>query len=77
MSHAERGESFQIQDFWGTEQTALRADHIFGGNLNSEFGGEAGIRTLGKVLKPYNKLATCRFRPLSHLSKLLPIVSEK
>ena len=32
------------------------------------FGGERGIRTLGTVLKPYNTLAGCRFRPLSHLS---------
>ena len=30
LSHALRGEPFQIQDFWGNaEQTALRADHIF------------------------------------------------
>jgi hypothetical protein len=31
-------------------------------------GGEAGIRTLGRVLKPYNGLANRRFRPLSHLT---------
>ena len=30
--------------------------------------GEGGIRTLDKVLKPYNRLATCRLQPLGHLS---------
>ena len=30
----------RIRILWGNaEQTALRADHIFGGNLNSNFGG--------------------------------------
>ena len=31
-------------------------------------GGEAGIRTLGTGLSPYNGLANRRFRPLSHLT---------
>ncbi len=34
-----------------------------------ETGGERGIRTPGRVLKPYNGLANRRFRPLSHLSR--------
>ncbi len=33
-----------------------------------ESGGEAGIRTLGRDLNPYNGLANRRFRPLSHLT---------
>src|SRR3990167_4067221 len=32
------------------------------------FFGEGGIRTLDTDLNPYNRLATCRFQPLSHLS---------
>ncbi len=32
------------------------------------YGGEAGIRTLGTGLSPYNGLANRRFRPLSHLT---------
>jgi hypothetical protein len=32
------------------------------------YGGEAGIRTLGRGLSPYNGLANRRFRPLSHLT---------
>lgn len=31
-------------------------------------GGEAGIRTLGRVLKPYNGLANRRLQPLGHLT---------
>ncbi len=31
-------------------------------------GGEAGIRTLGTGVSPYNGLANRRFRPLSHLT---------
>ena len=31
-------------------------------------GGEGGIRTRGRGLNPFNSLANCRFRPLSHLS---------
>jgi hypothetical protein len=33
-----------------------------------EIGGEAGIRTLGTGISPYNGLANRRFRPLSHLT---------
>ena len=33
-----------------------------------KIGGEAGIRTLGTGLSPYNGLANRRFRPLSHLT---------
>jgi hypothetical protein len=36
--------------------------------VEPEIGGERGIRTLGKVLKPYNGLANRPFRPLRHLS---------
>ena len=31
-------------------------------------GGEGGIRTLGRALRPYDGLANRCFRPLSHLS---------
>src|SRR5688500_1321784 len=31
-------------------------------------GGEAGIRTLGRSLSPYNGLANRRLRPLGHLT---------
>jgi hypothetical protein len=31
-------------------------------------GGEAGIRTLGTGVSPYNGLANRRIRPLCHLS---------
>ena len=31
-------------------------------------GGEGGIRTRGRGINPFNSLANCRFRPLSHLS---------
>ena len=34
----------------------------------SEFGGEAGIRTLGRSLSPYNGLANRRLQPLGHLT---------
>src|ERR1051326_8158365 len=34
----------------------------------SETGGEGGIRTLGRALRPYDGLANRCFRPLSHLS---------
>ena len=45
------------------------ASRSFGeaGRLSRKF-GEGGIRTLDTDLTPYNRLATCRFRPLSHLS---------
>ena len=33
-----------------------------------EDGGEAGIRTLGRVLRPYNGLANRRLQPLGHLT---------
>ena len=32
------------------------------------FGGEAGIRTLGRGLSPYNGLANRRLQPLGHLT---------
>ena len=32
--------------------------------------GEGEIRTLDTGVTPYNRLATCRFQPLSHLSAL-------
>ncbi len=31
-------------------------------------GGEAGIRTLGTAIQPYNGLANRRLKPLGHLS---------
>jgi hypothetical protein len=36
-------------------------------------GGEAGIRTLGRVLKPYNGLANRRLQPLGHLTADLQV----
>jgi hypothetical protein len=38
-----------------------------------EYGGEAGIRTLGTGVSPYNGLANRRIRPLCHLSGLAEI----
>src|SRR4051812_4795406 len=38
------------------------------GFRRAKVGGEAGIRTLGTGLSPYNGLANRRFRPLSHLT---------
>src|SRR5262245_51444941 len=37
---------------------------------SAKVGGEAGIRTLGRVLKPYNGLANRRLQPLGHLTVL-------
>jgi hypothetical protein len=44
-----------------------------GGGRGQRTGGEAGIRTLGRGLSPYNGLANRRLQPLGHLtmSKLL------
>ena len=36
--------------------------------MEASNGGEAGIRTLGRVLKPYNGLANRRLQPLGHLT---------
>ena len=38
-----------------------------------EIGGEAGIRTLGRALRPYNGLANRRLQPLGHLTASLSI----
>ena len=35
---------------------------------NEKYGGEAGIRTLGRALRPYNGLANRRLQPLGHLT---------
>jgi hypothetical protein len=43
---------------------ALEAVHL------GKAGGEGGIRTLGTLLR-YNALAKRRFRPLSHLTRIL------
>jgi hypothetical protein len=37
-------------------------------NGPQEFGGEAGIRTLGRAFGPYNGLANRRLQPLGHLT---------
>ena len=42
--------------------------HLCDRNRPAKDGGEAGIRTLGTGLSPYNGLANRRFRPLSHLT---------
>src|SRR6266480_1638289 len=34
-----------------------------------KYGGERGIRTLGRALRPYDGLANRWFKPLTHLSK--------
>ena len=36
--------------------------------FGEELGGEAGIRTLGRGLSPYNGLANRRLQPLGHLT---------
>ena len=36
--------------------------------LREASGGEAGIRTLGRGLSPYNGLANRRLKPLGHLT---------
>src|SRR5690349_5868785 len=36
--------------------------------VGKEIGGEAGIRTLGRALRPYNGLANRRLQPLGHLT---------
>src|SRR3989344_6029648 len=65
LSHALRGEPFQIQDFLGEIQNRRHfVPTIFlVPNPISFFGGEGGIRTLDTVLRLYNTLAVCRFRP--------------
>jgi hypothetical protein len=37
-------------------------------SASEEFGGEAGIRTLGTGFSPYNGLANRRLQPLGHLT---------
>jgi hypothetical protein len=39
-----------------------------GGANDLPIGGEAGIRTLGTAIQPYNGLANRRLKPLGHLS---------
>ena len=52
----------------GEEQDGVEcSEKVVSGHSNVS-GGEAGIRTRGTGINPYNRLATCRFRPLSHLS---------
>jgi hypothetical protein len=38
--------------------------------MEAKDGGEAGIRTLGTGLSPYNGLANRRLQPLGHLTDL-------
>ena len=49
------------------EFAGLPADSSLTGR-RAKVGGEAGIRTLGTGLSPYNGLANRRFRPLGHLT---------
>ena len=37
---------------------------------NEGNGGEGGIRTLDRVVRPYNGLANRRLQPLGHLSSI-------
>ena len=41
-----------------------------------ETGGEAGIRTLGRALRPYNGLANRRLQPLGHLTARLASIRD-
>ena len=52
---------------WNAEQTALRADNIFGGNLNSEFWRRRWDLNPREDFSPASLAARC-FRPLSHVS---------
>ncbi len=75
LSHAERGESFQNQDFVGgnAEQTALRADHIFG----SETLFEKLRRRRDLNSRTGYPIAWFRIRclqPLSHISRYVPLL---
>ncbi len=52
---------------WGTQR--VRADKCISCNeLHETGGGEAGIRTLGRGLCPFNGLANRRLQPLGHLT---------
>ena len=41
---------------------------MFAHPIGEQIGGEAGIRTLGRALRPYNGLANHRLQPLGHLT---------
>jgi hypothetical protein len=43
----------------------------------AKVGGEAGIRTLGRALRPYNGLANRRLQPLGHLTTASSLLSHK
>ena len=53
------------------EFAGLPAEARFG--RRAKVGGEAGIRTLGRGLSPYNGLANRRLRPLGHLTADLQV----
>ena len=54
----------QGYEFWIKRAQIVKKPSKFVENA----GGEAGIRTLGRVLKPYNGLANRRLQPLGHLT---------
>jgi site-specific DNA recombinase len=56
-------------EFFGgnAKQTALRADHIFGGNLNSEF-WRRGRDSNPRYVLPHTRFRVVRLQPLGHLS---------
>jgi len=49
------------------DESAERSETAVSGGSDAS-GGEGGIRTRGRGVNPFNSLANCRFRPLSHLS---------
>ena len=48
--------------------TAAGLNRETGEEILERFGGEAGIRTLGRAFRPYNGLANRRLQPLGHLT---------
>ena len=60
-----RGEPAGAEGESGVTESASTGTNEAKGRMS---GGEAGIRTLGRVLKPYNGLANRRLQPLGHLT---------
>ena len=57
--------NYCAEDAKGPQLARLCAGCTYG---NLESGGEGGIRTLDRVVRPYNGLANRRLQPLGHLS---------
>src|SRR5262249_41081772 len=75
---ARRGDSIGSTAVATSWQRRLTTAETFGfcWEIPEKFGGEAGIRTLGRTFRPYNGLANRRLQPLGHLTvlKLLRIL---